>query len=66
MPINPNSRLRKSRLAIHGWKDGDKFYTSLQPRLAKAPCNEHANAREALAEATKRHLPIVWENPAEI
>lgn len=66
MPISANSHLRKTRKAIHGWKDGDKFYTSLKPRLEKAPRNEHATSREALAEAAKRHLPIIWENPSEI
>jgi len=62
MPINPNSRLRKTRKAIHGWKDGAKFYTSLKPRHENAGANEHATAREALAEASKRHLSLIWED----
>lgn len=66
MPINANSHLRKTRKAIHGWKDGDKFYTSLKARLENAPRNEHASAREALTEASLRHLPIIWDNPGEI
>lgn len=66
MPVNPNSHLRKVRKAIHGWKADGKFYTSLQPRPENAPRNEHATAREALAEASKRHLPLVWENPKDI
>lgn len=66
MPINANSRMRKTRKAIHGWKADGKFYTSLKSRLEKAPCNEHATAREALAEASRRHLPVVWEDPAVI
>lgn len=66
MAINPNSHLRKTRKSIHGWKDGCKFYTSLKPRLEKAPRNEHATSRDALAEASKRHLSLIWENPGEI
>lgn len=66
MPINPNSHLRKTRTAIHGWRDGDKFYTSLRPRAEKAAANIHDNAQEALREASSRHLPIVWDDPSEI
>lgn len=65
MPVN-NSHLRKVRKAIHGWKDGDKFYTSLKPRLEKAPRNEHATSREALQEASRRHLAMIWEDPGVI
>jgi hypothetical protein len=66
VPINPNSRLRKTRIAIYGWKSGGKFYTSLKPRADNSPRNEHLSSTDALAEASKRHLPIVWENPVEI
>jgi hypothetical protein len=66
MPISSNSHLRKVRKAIHGWKDGLVFYTSLKPRSENAPRNAHATSREALAEASKRHLPIVWEDPSVI
>lgn len=66
MPINRNSHLRKTRQSIHGWKDGGKFYTSLKPRLEKAPCNEHETSLEALQEASRRHLSMIWENPGEI
>lgn len=52
--------------AIHGWKDGEKFYTSLQPRTAKAAANAHDTAVEALREASKRGLPIVWDDPSVI
>lgn len=66
MPINPNSHLRKTRKAVHGWKADGKFYTSLQPPLESAPRNEHATAREALAEASRRHLPLVWKDASVI
>ena len=66
MPINPDSRLRKIRKTIHGWKDGDRYFTSLQPREAGAPRNEHASATDALREASRRHLPLTWEDPKAI
>lgn len=66
MPISGKSHLRKVRNAIHGWKANGKFYTSLKPRLENAPRNEHLSAREALQEASKRHLALIWENPDEI
>ena len=66
MPVSSNSHLRRVRKAIHGWKDGVMFYTSLKPKSEKAPKNAHATSREALAEASKRHLPLIWENPEEI
>jgi hypothetical protein len=66
MPVNPNSHLRKTRKAIHGWKEDGKFCTSLRPRTENAARNAHETAVDALAEANKRHLPIVWENPEEI
>lgn len=64
--INPNSRMRQSRTEIHGWNDGNKFYTSLKPRAENAAKNAHDTMLEALSEANRRHLPIVWENPEEI
>jgi hypothetical protein len=70
MPVNSRSHLRKTRLGIHGWKadvdGGVKFYTSLKPREANAPKNEHKTSREALQEASRRHLPMIWEKPEEI
>lgn len=51
---------------VHGWKDGDKFYTSLRPRFEKAPRNEHATVQDALREASRRGLPIVWDDPSVI
>lgn len=66
MPISRSSHLRKVRKAIHGWKDGEIFYTSLKPRQDQAPRNAHATSRDALAEASKRHLPIIWDNPEDI
>jgi hypothetical protein len=66
MPISSSSHLRKVRKAIHGWKADGKFYTSIRPRLENAARNEHETAREALAEASKRHLPIIWDNPEDV
>lgn len=66
MPISNRSHLRKTRAAIYGWKERGLFYTSLQPRETNAACNEHVTATEALIEANRRHLPLVWENPDEI
>ena len=51
---------------IHGWKDGDKFYTSLKPREQKAPANPYSTALEALMEASKRGLPLIWDDPSVI
>lgn len=55
---------RNAPKAIHGWKDGEKFYLSLNPRGDAK--NEYASAREAVSEASKRKLSIVWENPEEV
>jgi len=66
MPVNPNSKMRKIRTEIHGWKDGDKFYTSIKPREANAPKNEHATVIEALSESSRRHLPLRWDDPAVV
>lgn len=66
MPVNSRSFLRKTRKAIHGWKENGKFYTSLQPRTENAARNEHSTDREALSEASRRHLSIIWEKPDEI
>lgn len=53
-------------IAVHGWREGDKYFTSLQPRAANGPKNTHDSAQEALREASKRGLPIVWDDPAVI
>lgn len=66
MPVNARSHLRKTRKGIHGWKEGDVYFTSLKPRGDKAPKNAHKTAREALSEASRRHLPMIWEKPEEI
>jgi len=66
MPISRSSHLRKVRKAIYGWKDGLVFYTSLKPKSENAPRNAHMTSREALAEASKRHLSIIWENPEDV
>lgn len=64
MPTNTNSTLRKRRKTLHGWKDGDKFCLSLEPK--GLVCNVYASAVEALAEASRRHLPITWEDPSKL
>jgi hypothetical protein len=66
MPVNPDSRLRRTRTAVHGWTEGGKFFTSLQPRASNAPKNDHATATEALREASRRSLSIIWDDPTEI
>lgn len=70
MPVNERSHLRKTRKGIHGWKemtkDGERFFTSLKPRTENAPKNTHKSAREALQEASRRHLPMIWEDPSVI
>lgn len=66
MPINANSRMRKTRKALHGWKEDGKFYLSIAPRGENLPCNRYDTALAALSEASKRHLPIIWEDPAVI
>lgn len=66
MSVNVNSKLRRTRTVIHGWKDGESYFTSLTPRSEKGPCNTHASAQDALQEGSHRHLPIVWETPEEI
>lgn len=66
MPVNPNSKLRQKRAAIHAWTDGGKFFTSLQPRAADAPKNEHTTVTDALGEASRRGLQIIWEDPSVI
>lgn len=66
MPVNPESKMRRTRTAIHGWTDGAKFFTSLSPRGDEAPKNEHATATEALREASRRSLSIIWDDPSVI
>lgn len=66
MPVNPDSRLRRTRTVVHGWAEGGKFYTSLQPRAAGAPRNEHETATDALREASRRGLKIVWDDPSAV
>lgn len=57
---------RNAPKAIHGWKDGDKFYTSLRPKADKSAANQHDTAQDALREASRRHLPIIWDDPGVI
>lgn len=64
--IRPDSRMRKTRKALHGWKQDSNFYLSLAPKADKMACNQYATSREALSEASKRHLPIIWEDPSVI
>lgn len=51
---------------VYAWKDGDKFYASVLPRAAKGAANVYTNPNELLRDASLRHLPVEWENPAEI
>lgn len=72
MPINRNSRMRQHRKAVHGWKEGEKFFLSLHPkgscRVDKSarPANGYASAQEALSEASRRSVAIVWHDSKEI
>jgi hypothetical protein len=50
--------------AFYGWKEGGRFYLSLEPRGKSK--NEYATSREALSEASKRKRPIIWEDPKAI
>lgn len=61
--IRPNSSMRKKRLHYHGWKEGDVYCLSVLPKGDKGPANKYSSAQDALKEASKRHLPIVWEDP---
>ena len=55
---------RNAPKAYHGWKEGDKFFLSIEPRgIAR---NEYETARDALREASKRGRPIIWEDPKVI
>ena len=56
----------KKPTEIYGWKDGDKFYTSLRPRDQKAPANQHETLLQALTEASNRGLRLVWEDVSAI
>lgn len=50
--------------AYHGWKEDGKYFLSIEPRgIAR---NEYETAQEALREASKRGLPIIWEDPKVI
>lgn len=51
---------------IYGWRDADKFYTSLRLRSERAPANQHDTSTDALREASRRGLPIVWDDPSVI
>ena len=56
--------MRKKRTAYHGWTEGGKVYLSLEPR---GVCrNVYQSAQDALSEASKRHLPIVWEDVSKV
>lgn len=51
--------------AIHGWLVGDNVYLSLRKREDKAATNIYDSPSQALGEASKRGLPIIWENVAD-
>lgn len=50
--------------AFHGWKDGEKYYLSIEPRGAAR--NEYATSREAVREASTRGRGIIWEIPEDV
>lgn len=66
MAINPESRMRRTREAYYGWREGDKYFLSLKPRDANAARNEYETSTDALREASERRLLIVWDKPEEI
>ena len=52
---------------IHGWKGDDgKFYLSTKPWLDQRPANAYSDVTAALQEASRRHLPIKWEDPQAV
>lgn len=66
MPINAGSRLRQKRTELHGWREGDDYFLSLKPRAEKAANNRYASSQDALREASRRSLPVVWDDPAVV
>lgn len=63
MPVRLGSKMRQKRTTLYGWKDGNKFCLSLEPREAAQPFNTYDTASDALKEASTRVLPISWEEP---
>jgi hypothetical protein len=63
---NPNSSLRKTRKAYFGWKESGKYYLSVCPKEMNMARNEYASALDAVADASKRHLGIVWDDPSVV
>jgi hypothetical protein len=55
---------RNAPKSFHGWKDGERFYLSIEPRGVAR--NEYLTAVDALREASKRGRAIVWEDPKAI
>ena len=56
---------RGAPTTYYGWK-GDKFYISIKPREENWPKMGFDKPIEAVAMASKRGLPIKWENPEDI
>jgi hypothetical protein len=55
------------RAAYHGWKEADgKFYISVRSRFENWPRQGFATPLEAVTEASRRGLPLIWEDPAVI
>ena len=50
--------------AFYGWRDGDKYYLSIEPRGQAR--NEYDNPLDAVKEASRRHRSIIWEDPKVI
>jgi hypothetical protein len=55
---------RNAPAHFHGWKDGDKYYLSIEPRGQAR--NEYDSSLDALREASKRKRSIKWEDPKAI
>ncbi len=52
---------RNAPKSFNGWKEGDKYYLSIEPRGQAR--NEYQTSQDALREASKRKRGIIWEDP---
>ena len=51
---------------VYGWKDGNRFCSSLMPRESGGAANVYASPTDLVSEASARGLTVEWENPEEI
>lgn len=51
---------RNAPKSFHGWREGDKYYLSIEPRGQAR--NEYKSSQEALREASTRRRAIIWED----